>query len=117
MRKESTTYTYARLSAARALCTKPVSGSGSLAIPHRRESESAGGSGVGILLLEHLLLLAPVHVSAQTTSTEILGNVTAAGGAAVPGVTVTILRVATGEKRESTTNDSGDYSFPLIEIG
>ena len=62
-------------------------------------------------------LVCPVALLAQTTSTEILGTVTDVSGAAVPGATVTILRVATGEKREAVTSPSGDYSFPLIEIG
>ena len=35
----------------------------------------------------------------------------------IAGAKVTMFRVATGEKRETTTNASGDYSFPLIEIG
>jgi hypothetical protein len=39
----------------------------------------------------------PVALLAQTTSTEILGTVTDPSGAAVPGATVTILRVATGK--------------------
>jgi hypothetical protein len=56
-------------------------------------------------------------LKAQTTSTEILGTVSDPSGAVLPGATITITRVATGEKRETTTNDSGDYSFPLIEIG
>ena len=54
---------------------------------------------------------------AQTTSTEILGLVTDSSGAVVPGAQVTILRLATGETRTALTNQSGDYSFPLIEIG
>ncbi|MCC6858905.1 MAG: TonB-dependent receptor [Bryobacterales bacterium] len=58
-----------------------------------------------------------VPVLAQTTSTEILGTVTDASGAVVPGATVVLLRVATGERRETTTGPTGDFSFPLIEIG
>jgi hypothetical protein len=54
---------------------------------------------------------------AQTTSTEVLGTVTDATGAVVPGVKVILLRVATGETRETQTDTSGNYSFSLIEIG
>src|SRR5262245_32601574 len=54
---------------------------------------------------------------AQTTSTEILGTVTDSSGAVVVGAKVSLLRVATGERRETETNSSGGYSFPLIEIG
>src|SRR5260370_22486961 len=70
----------------------------------------------------HGLLLAGVFIAAvvlvaQTTSTEILGTVTDPSGALVPGAKVTLLRVATGERREMSTTSTGDYSFPLIEIG
>lgn len=54
---------------------------------------------------------------AQTTSTEILGNVTDATGAVVPNARVTLLRTATGERRTAATSGTGDYTFPLIEIG
>src|SRR5947209_7076641 len=54
---------------------------------------------------------------AQTTSTEILGLVTDATGAVVPGAPVSVTRVATGETRTAVTNQAGEYTFPLIEIG
>ena len=53
----------------------------------------------------------------QTTSTEILGTITDSTGAVVPGAKITLLRVATGERRETASGPTGDYSFPLIEIG
>src|SRR5260370_13201629 len=70
----------------------------------------------------HGLLLAGVFIAAvvlvaQTTSTEILGTVTDPSGALVPGAKVTLLRLATGERREMSTTSTGDYSFPLIEVG
>ena len=59
-----------------------------------------------------------VHFArAQTTSTEILGLVTDASGALAPGARVTIMRLATGERRTAITDASGEFSFPLIEIG
>src|SRR5437879_4736246 len=54
---------------------------------------------------------------AQTTSTEVLGTVSDASGAVAPGAEVTLLRVGTGERRHTLTDHSGNYSFPLIEIG
>ncbi len=54
---------------------------------------------------------------AQTTSTEVLGTVEDASGAVIPNAKVTLLRVATGERRQAATDTSGNYSFPLIEIG
>lgn len=55
--------------------------------------------------------------AAQTTSTEILGTITDTSGAVVPNVKVTLLRIATGERRTTNSTSSGDYSFPLIDIG
>src|SRR6266849_1717042 len=56
-------------------------------------------------------------LQAQTTATEILGIVSDTSGAIVPGATVTITRVATGETRTAATNRAGEYTFPLIDIG
>ncbi|MFN0170127.1 MAG: TonB-dependent receptor domain-containing protein [Bryobacteraceae bacterium] len=53
----------------------------------------------------------------QTTSTEVLGTVSDTSGAVIPEAKVTLLRIATGQKRETTTSSSGDFNFPLIEIG
>jgi hypothetical protein len=64
-----------------------------------------------------VLALAAVIAHAQTTSTEILGTVTDPSGAVVAGARVTLLRTATGERRITTTAATGDYSFPLIDIG
>ncbi len=61
------------------------------------------------------LCLAPLV--SQTTSTEVLGTVSDTSDAIVPGAKVTLLRVQTGERRTATTDSSGNYSFPLIEIG
>lgn len=64
-----------------------------------------------------LLFIAAAPVAAQTTSTEVLGTVSDSTGAVIPGAKVSLLRVETGERRETTTTSSGDFSFPLIEIG
>ena len=53
----------------------------------------------------------------QTVSTEILGLVTDATGAVVPGAVVTINRLATGDVRSAVTNETGNYIFPLLDIG
>ena len=54
---------------------------------------------------------------AQTVSTEILGLVSDSSGAVIPGATVTSTRVATGDVRTTKTNDTGNYVFPLLDIG
>ncbi len=62
-------------------------------------------------------VLSTALIFAQTTSTEVLGTVTDSTGAVIPKSKVTLLRGATGERRTTTTTSSGDYSFPLIEVG
>src|SRR2546426_5104998 len=54
---------------------------------------------------------------AQPVSTEILGLVTDPTGAVIPGATVTTKRSATGDVRTTTTNETGNYVFPLLDIG
>ena len=46
---------------------------------------------------------------AQTTSTQILGTVLDPSGAAVAGANVEATRKATGEKRFTTSNETGNY--------
>lgn len=74
-----------------------------------------------IRLLVYALFLAEgvftLCLQAQTTSTEILGTVSDSSGSVVPGATVTITKVATGEKRTAVANRSGEFTFPLIDIG
>src|SRR6266508_3213835 len=53
----------------------------------------------------------------QTISTEILGLVTDSSGAVLPGATVRAKRLATGDLRSTVTNETGNYVFPLLEIG
>ncbi|MBI3471753.1 MAG: TonB-dependent receptor [Candidatus Solibacter usitatus] len=55
--------------------------------------------------------------AAQTESTQILGLVTDSSGAAIPGATVTARRPARGDVRTTTTNETGNYVFPLLEVG
>jgi carboxypeptidase family protein len=56
-------------------------------------------------------------VSAQTTSTTILGAVTDSAGAVVAGAKVTVTNTKTGLKREVTVSSNGDFSFPLLDVG
>src|SRR5437667_4130547 len=53
----------------------------------------------------------------QTVSTEILGLVTDPTGAVIPGATITARRRATGDVRTTTANETGNYVFPLLDIG
>src|SRR5262245_44136844 len=63
-----------------------------------------------------LSVISPL-ISAQTTSTEILGLVTDPANAVIPGAAITVRRIATGDVRTATTNETGNYVFPLLEIG
>ena len=50
-------------------------------------------------------------------STQILGVVEDTSGAVVPGVIVTATHVATGQQRQVTTGESGNYVFTNIDPG
>jgi hypothetical protein len=64
------------------------------------------------------LLLVLVGVSpAQESRGTILGRVTDAQQAAVPGVSVVVRNTATGVKTTATTNESGDYYAPFLVPG
>ena len=69
-----------------------------------------------VLVFAALFLLASVLVG-QTVSTEILGLVTDSSGAVVAGATVTAKRAATNDIRTTKTNETGNYIFPLLDIG
>lgn len=61
------------------------------------------------------LCLFPVASAvAQSTSATLSGTVTDAQGALVPGARVTVANSATGLKRQATTNDSGNFTIPLL---
>jgi hypothetical protein len=66
-----------------------------------------------------LLALAPVAATlhAQTVSTQILGLVTDQSGAVIAGAKITARHVATGDVRATVSNETGNYVFPLLEIG
>ena len=54
---------------------------------------------------------------AQTTSTTILGTVSDPSGAVVAGAKISAINKGTGVKREDVTSTTGDYSFPLLDVG
>jgi hypothetical protein len=65
-----------------------------------------------------LALLAAVTVGfAQTTSTSILGSVTDATGASISGAKVTATNVRTSVASTTVTTETGDYAFPILDIG
>jgi hypothetical protein len=69
------------------------------------------------LVFAALLVLAAAPAGAQTFRGTILGIVTDATGAAVPGATVTVRNVDTGLLRNTETQADGSYRVPELPIG
>jgi hypothetical protein len=57
-----------------------------------------------------------LQVFAQTTA-GVTGTITDNSGGTVPGVTITITNVETTFQRETTSDESGFYQFPLLQPG
>src|SRR5258708_16429250 len=69
-----------------------------------------------------VLLLITCYLSMMTAygqsgAATLSGQVVDQNGALVPGTTVMIVNPSTGFTRESTTNDSGYYTFPSLAPG
>jgi hypothetical protein len=65
-----------------------------------------------------ILILCPLKAFAQgETTSAIVGQVSDASGAAVPGATVTVRNTETGLQRIATTDDSGRFNFPQLKPG
>ena len=82
-----------------------------------------GAKGFGISSLRTVcsvtfaLLLVVVTMAAQLPTGTITGTVQDASGAAVPGATVTVRSVETGQTRTQVTNESGFYSALSLPVG
>ena len=68
------------------------------------------------ILLSLVLLLVCLAGHAQQNST-ITGTVLDKGGAAVPGAEVMLTQQGTGFVTKSISNDSGNYTFPGLNVG
>jgi hypothetical protein len=65
-----------------------------------------------------VVALVPVSSSAQMqTSGEVIGTVTDPSGAAVPGADVTLVDAGTGQSRQATTDDSGNFILLSVVPG
>ena len=70
------------------------------------------------ILASLLLLFCMVAVaSGQGTTSRVTGTVHDANGGAVAGAMVTLTNEATGVSFNTTTSDSGTYSFDLVQVG
>jgi hypothetical protein len=63
------------------------------------------------------VVLSVPQLNAQTNTATVNGTVTDAGGAIVPGATVSITNTSTGIVTNSTSNSKGFYNFPQLQIG
>src|SRR5262249_2267425 len=54
---------------------------------------------------------------AQVLFGSIVGTVTDASGAAVPGAKVTVTQLETNESRETVTNEGGGYTLSTVRAG
>src|ERR1700737_3763186 len=66
--------------------------------------------------LFHFLLPEAAFSQGETTS-AIIGQVSDASGAAVPGTTVTVTNKETGLRRSASTDESGRFNFPQLKPG
>src|SRR5580700_6500831 len=64
----------------------------------------------------HFLLPEATFSQGETTS-AIVGQVSDASGAAVPGATVKVTNKETGLRRSASTDDSGRFNFPQLKPG
>jgi carboxypeptidase family protein len=72
-----------------------------------------------VAVLAAIFLVGPAAAvaDAQVTSAAVVGTVTDASGAALPGVTVTARNVETGFVRSVPTNESGAYRLDFLPTG
>jgi len=68
-------------------------------------------------LLASLLVLFAQTASAQVLYGSIVGSVSDPTGAAVPGATITATNKQSGIQRQTTSNDSGGYTFAAVTPG
>src|SRR5262249_54130145 len=57
------------------------------------------------------------HLHAQAVKGSLLGTVTDASGAVIPGASVTVTEVNTNLTRSTVTNESGNYVFGNLDRG
>src|SRR6478672_10525224 len=69
-----------------------------------------------LLVIVSLLLVAmsPIALFAQSSNGSISGTVTDQSGAALPGVTVSAVNIATGAERNTVSNSTGHYELGLL---
>src|SRR5579859_2617463 len=74
------------------------------------------GFALAVTVMVAVTLLPPMS-HGETFRGTVVGTVTDASGAAVPGAKVTLRNVATGLERDTLTSDDGSYAVPELPIG
>lgn len=64
-----------------------------------------------------LLIALAVPAFAQSNKADIVGTITDSNGAGVSAADVTATKIDTAAARSATTDDSGNYQLPLLDIG
>ncbi len=82
-----------------------------------RQRRGAFTAGVLLLLAAAVVLLAPVGAHAQELRGRLVGAVTDATGAVLPGATVTASSAALIRDRVVVTGSQGGYAFPALPTG
>ncbi len=78
---------------------------------------AAGWLAVLLLLVLFAGPLATPFARGQAVSATLVGTITDATGAAVPGAKITVQEQATGISRDTVSNESGNYTFPDLTPG
>src|SRR5689334_8622987 len=72
---------------------------------------------VAVLLLVLLTVALASTSFAQGTLGSLAGTVRDASGAVIPGASVTLKNLGTGQTRKATTTGEGAFTFPQIDNG
>ena len=71
----------------------------------------------GVLLIATLLAALAVSTQAQSFTGSISGTISDPAGAVIPGATITLTAVETGQTRTATTSNTGEYNFASLPPG
>ena len=75
------------------------------------------GIHIALALLVAVALMPSPKAFAQAVTAQIHGTVTDTSGAVIPGAKVVALNTSTGIKTTQTTNHSGNYVIPQVQVG
>ena len=95
----------------------PFAGQLSILAVRREETKVKAGSVMKRLSWVVVVLCFLLNIAWADVAGRISGMVSDPSGAFVPGATVSLNNVGNGTKQTTTTNDQGQYSFPVVPIG